>query len=70
MPLLLVDEAARGVSPSSSALPLESHALAAALKPKSAFHQAWRIIDDHYIKPLVGGKLRSAHNAEATDDEA
>lgn len=29
-----------------------------ALKPKSAFHQAWRIIDDHYIKPRIGGKMR------------
>jgi hypothetical protein len=44
---------------------------AAALKPKSAFHQAWRMIDDHYIKPRVGGKMRTyRYDGGSVSDDA
>lgn len=48
----------------------EAERASAALKPKSKFHQAWRIIDDYYIKPYVGGQMRSVRSASDIEGES
>lgn len=64
----LLDSLKPGASRSLSSRQLSALALRETelrLKPKSKFHQAWRIIDDHYVKPYVGGQLRSAQAAHS-----